>query len=156
VRDTTVARSYAEALFELGERHGAHDDYAQGLDTMSAVLESDPRIRGFLDTPKLSVEHKRDALRLRWRAGVAAVPELRAGRPAQAAPAAAARDRRSLPLLLDEKLGRLHVDVSWRTSPTMRNSSGDRRPAHAHLRADGHPDVQRRRVAPGWYHGAGG
>ena len=38
MRDTTVARSYAEALFELGERHDAHDDFARGLSTITSLL----------------------------------------------------------------------------------------------------------------------
>jgi F-type H+-transporting ATPase subunit delta len=63
VRGMIVARSYAAALFELGEKYGAHDDYARGLDTVSAVLESDARIRAFLETPKVGLSRKRDALR---------------------------------------------------------------------------------------------
>jgi F-type H+-transporting ATPase subunit delta len=63
VRGMIVARSYAAALFELGEKHGVHDDFARGLDTVSELLESDARIRDFLETPKVGLSRKRDALR---------------------------------------------------------------------------------------------
>jgi F-type H+-transporting ATPase subunit delta len=58
-----VARSYTAALFELGEKHGLHEEFAQGLDTVTSLLESDPRIRSFLASPKVSLSLKRDALR---------------------------------------------------------------------------------------------
>jgi F-type H+-transporting ATPase subunit delta len=112
VRDTTVARSYAEALFELGERHGTHDDMAQGLAAMAQVLESAASIRGFLDSPKLSVEHKRTALRGALGGRVSpmflnfVLVVLRKLRQ-RLLPAIAAEYR----TLLDVKLGRLHVDV---------------------------------------------
>lgn len=112
MRDTTVARSYAEALFDLGERHGAHDDMAQGLAAMSALLESDPRIRGFLETPKLSVEDKRAALRSALSGRVSpmflnfVLVVLRKRRQRLLHEIGDAYR-----VLLDEKLGRLHVDV---------------------------------------------
>jgi F-type H+-transporting ATPase subunit delta len=112
VRDTTVARSYAEALFELGERHGAHDDLAQGLNTMTALLASDARVNGFLDTPKLSVDRKRDALRHALGGRVSPmflnfVLVVLKKRRQRMIPGIAAAYRK----LLDDKLGRLHVDV---------------------------------------------
>jgi F-type H+-transporting ATPase subunit delta len=63
VRDSTVARSYAAALFELGEKHGAHDELALGLNTLTSLLDADPLIRTFVETPKLDVQRKQRALR---------------------------------------------------------------------------------------------
>jgi F-type H+-transporting ATPase subunit delta len=63
VRDTTVARSYAAALFELGEKHGAHDELALGLNTLTSLLDADPLIRTFVETPKLDVQRKQRVLR---------------------------------------------------------------------------------------------
>lgn len=63
MRGTTVARSYAAALFELGEKHNAHDELAAGLNTLVSLLEADPIIRTFLETPKLDVQRKQRALR---------------------------------------------------------------------------------------------
>ena len=58
MRATTVARSYAEALFALGEKHGQHDAFAASMQTVSAVLEADPRVRLFLQTPKIDADVK--------------------------------------------------------------------------------------------------
>jgi F-type H+-transporting ATPase subunit delta len=118
VRDATVARSYAEALFELGERHGAHDDFAQGLNTITSLLESDVRVRAFLETPKIEVEKKKSALRRAlgdqvspmFMNFVLVVLQKRRQRLIHAI-AAAYRE------LLDEKLGRLHVQVTLAHEP---------------------------------------
>lgn len=112
MRDTIVGRSYAEALFELGQRHNAHDDFAQGLNTITTLLDSDPRIRAFLETPKIGVEPKKRALRDALAEQVSPlfmnfvllVLQKRRQRMLRGI-AAAYRD------LLDEKLGRLHVEV---------------------------------------------
>jgi F-type H+-transporting ATPase subunit delta len=63
VHATIVGRSYAEALFEIGEKHDAHDDIAQGLNLITTLLDADPRIRTFLETPKVDVSRKQQVLR---------------------------------------------------------------------------------------------
>jgi F-type H+-transporting ATPase subunit delta len=63
VHETVVARSYAEALFELGEKHGAHEEFARGFELMARLLASDSRIGTFLGTPKIAVQQKQQALR---------------------------------------------------------------------------------------------
>jgi F-type H+-transporting ATPase subunit delta len=63
VRETVVARSYAEALFELGERHDAHEEFARGFELMATLLASDPRIGMFMATPKIDAQQKQQALR---------------------------------------------------------------------------------------------
>lgn len=113
-----VARSYAEALFELGQRHDAHDDFAQGLNTVTSLLDSDARVRTFLETPKIGVAVKKRALRGALTDQVSplfmnfvlVVLEKRRQRMLRSI-AAAYRD------LLDEKLGRLHVDVAVAHEP---------------------------------------
>ena len=49
MRETTVARSYAEALFELGQRHRQLEVYADALDVVTGLLETQPAIRTFLE-----------------------------------------------------------------------------------------------------------
>jgi F-type H+-transporting ATPase subunit delta len=118
VRDSMVARSYAEALFELGQRHDAHDEFARGLNTVTSLLDSDARIRAFLETPKISVSVKKQALRDALGPHVSTlfmnfmlvVLEKRRQRLLRSM-AAAYRD------LLDEKLGRLHVEVTLAHEP---------------------------------------
>ena len=63
MRGTTVARSYAAALFELGEKHEAHDELAAGLNTFTSLLHSDATINTFLNTPKIDVRRKQSVLR---------------------------------------------------------------------------------------------
>jgi F-type H+-transporting ATPase subunit delta len=118
VRDTTVARSYAGALFELGERHDAHDAFVQGLNTITTLLDSDPRVRAFLETPKIGVAEKKRALRAAlgeqmtplFMNFVLVVLEKRRQRLLRAI-AAEYRE------LLDAKLGRLHVQVTLAHEP---------------------------------------
>ncbi|HEX2167871.1 MAG TPA: ATP synthase F1 subunit delta [Longimicrobiales bacterium] len=118
MRDTTVARSYAEALFELGERHDAHDDFAQGLNTITSLLESDDRVRAFLETPKIEVGQKKSALREALGEHVSPmflhfVLVVLEKRRQQLIRAIAAEYRE----LLDVKLGRLHVQVTLAHEP---------------------------------------
>jgi F-type H+-transporting ATPase subunit delta len=118
VHDTMVARSYAEALFELGQRHDAHDDFASALNTVTALIGSDPRIGAFLDTPKVDVHQKKRILKdaiagqvpVMFMNFLLVVLQKRRQRLLHGI-ADAYRD------LLDEKLGRLHVDVTLAHEP---------------------------------------
>ena len=60
---TTVARNYGDVLFQLAEKHGAHEEYAAALDHLVGLLEQEPRLRTFLETPKLSNDEKKRVLR---------------------------------------------------------------------------------------------
>lgn len=118
MQESTVARSYAEALFELGERHDAHDEFAQGLNTITSLVEADPRIASFLETPKVDAAGKRDALRSALAAHVSPmfmnfVLVLMRKRRQRLLRSIAAEYRE----LLDEKLGRLHVQVTLAHEP---------------------------------------
>lgn len=118
MQESTVARSYAETLFELGERHDAHDDFAQGLNTVTSLIESDPRISSFLETPKIDAAGKREALRSALAEHVSPmfmsfVLVLMRKRRQRLIRAIAAEYRE----LLDEKLGRLHVQVTLAHEP---------------------------------------
>ena len=118
MRSSIVARSYAEALFELGERQNAHDDFAQGLNTVTSLLESDARGRAFLETPKIEVAHKKAALRQALQSHVSPVflnflLVVLEKRRQKLLRGIAAEYRE----LLDEKLGRLHVQVSMAHEP---------------------------------------
>lgn len=63
MESTTVARNYGDVLFELAERNDAHDEYAAALDELVALLEQEPRLRTFLETPRLAPEEKKRVLR---------------------------------------------------------------------------------------------
>ena len=62
MRDSTIARNYAMALFELGLRHGEAEEYATAFQSLSDLL-SESRVRRFLDTPKIEVAAKQAAVR---------------------------------------------------------------------------------------------
>lgn len=118
MQDTTVARSYATALFELGERHDAHDDFATGLNMLVQILERDATVRAFLETPKIDVRRKQDVLRRALEASVSplfmnfmmVLLEKRRQRLLRAI-------ARAYGELVDQKLGRLHVQVTLAHEP---------------------------------------
>ncbi|HEX6588191.1 MAG TPA: ATP synthase F1 subunit delta [Longimicrobiales bacterium] len=60
---TTVARNYGDVLFQLAEKHGAHEEYTAALDELVGLLEREPKLRTFLETPKLPSEEKKRVLR---------------------------------------------------------------------------------------------
>jgi F-type H+-transporting ATPase subunit delta len=51
VRDPGIARNYAEALFELGERAGTSEQYASLLDALAGAIGADDHIRQVLESP---------------------------------------------------------------------------------------------------------
>jgi F-type H+-transporting ATPase subunit delta len=67
VRTETIARNYAEALFELGERSGQGERYADLVDAVAAAIETTPRVQAVLMSPKVPKSEKArflgDALR---------------------------------------------------------------------------------------------
>jgi F-type H+-transporting ATPase subunit delta len=63
VRDETVARNYAEALFELATRHEGLEVYGSGIETVARLLDEDGRFRLFLETPRIDAAAKKNVLR---------------------------------------------------------------------------------------------
>lgn len=64
MKDTTIARNYAEALFLAGLAHqdGALERYADLLTAVSGAIESDPRIALALESPRVSKAVKANVL----------------------------------------------------------------------------------------------
>lgn len=54
MRDETVARNYAETLFELSQRHEGLEEFGAGIDLVAGLIDEDPRFRLFLETPRIS------------------------------------------------------------------------------------------------------
>ena len=118
MRESTIARSYAEALFELGEQQNARNEFAAAIESLAGIVEGEPRIRIFLETPQVSVAEKKDALRA---ALGSRVPQLflnflfivlDKGRNRLLCEIA-----REYRVILDERLGRLHADVTLARQP---------------------------------------
>ncbi len=63
MRDETVARNYAEALFELAQRHEGIEVFGQGIETVARLLDENPQFRTFMATPRIDAEQKKDVIR---------------------------------------------------------------------------------------------
>ncbi|HEY7769679.1 ATP synthase F1 subunit delta [Longimicrobium sp.] len=66
MRSELIARNYAETLLDLADRNGgpaAMDQFAAALDEVAGLVQSDPRVRQFLETPRVPAAEKKKALR---------------------------------------------------------------------------------------------
>jgi len=58
LRSETIARNYAEALFELAERAGQPDRYADLIDAVAAAVETIPKVKAVLMSPRVPKAEK--------------------------------------------------------------------------------------------------
>jgi F-type H+-transporting ATPase subunit delta len=58
LRAETVARNYAETVFELGERSGNVERYAELLDAIAAAVEQTPKVQAVLMSPRVPKSEK--------------------------------------------------------------------------------------------------
>lgn len=63
MRGETIARNYAEALFELGLRHDALESFGAALDVVADLLDESRDLRLFLETPRIRADEKKRVLR---------------------------------------------------------------------------------------------
>src|SRR5438477_11459890 len=63
MRESTIAHSYATALYDLAERHSEAQAFADAFDELTALLDSQPVVHAFLRTPKISANAKKEVLR---------------------------------------------------------------------------------------------
>jgi F-type H+-transporting ATPase subunit delta len=118
MQETTVARSYAEALFELARADDALELYAERLAQIADLVESERGFRLFLETPRIDAAIKKQAIRKVWEGRV---PDrlLRFlllvidKRRARVLPQMAAEFNR----LVNEHFGRLRVEITTATEP---------------------------------------
>lgn len=54
MRAETIARNYAEALFELGEKSGQSELYAELMDAVAGAIETEPTVQGVLMSPRVT------------------------------------------------------------------------------------------------------
>lgn len=62
MRDETVAKNYAETLFELAQKHQQVDEFEVGIKAIAALIQENPDIREFIETPRISSGEKKRAL----------------------------------------------------------------------------------------------
>ena len=58
MRTETIARNYAEALFELAERAGQPDRFADLIDAVAAAVETIPKLKAVLMSPRIPKAEK--------------------------------------------------------------------------------------------------
>ena len=63
MRESTVARIYAETLFEVAREQGDVESVAAEVETLRQALRSAPELRRFLESPRIELEEKKAALR---------------------------------------------------------------------------------------------
>ncbi len=112
MRGETIARNYAEALFELAEREGEVERWGEALELIAGIVHEEPRVRAFLETPRIQTSEKNQVLRSAFEGKVPdrvlhfllLVVDRRRQRLLQEITA-------EYRALLDERLGRAHVTV---------------------------------------------
>ena len=62
MREGTIARNYAEALFAVGAKDGNTERYAGVLEALAGAIEADDRIRLALESPRVPKDAKADIL----------------------------------------------------------------------------------------------
>ena len=62
MREPTIAKNYAETLLELAQRSGDLRAWGDMLDSIAEAMESDRRLRMFLESPRVSAQKKNEVL----------------------------------------------------------------------------------------------
>ena len=119
MRETTIARNYAETLLELARRAGDLATWGQAVDDVADAMQNDRTLRLFLESPRVSAAQKNEIL---GRAFEGQLPHVFV-RFLQAL----VNHRRQMLLpqiaiefhdLVDEVEGRLHADVTVTADPS--------------------------------------
>ncbi len=116
-----IARNYADTLLALAQRHGGQAtavEFFRAIEDLAALLENEPRVRQFLETPRVTGAQKQHALRASLAGRVPelflrfALVVLEKGRQSLFREIALAyRDR------VDEMLGRVRVGITISHAP---------------------------------------
>lgn len=62
MRDTTIARNYAEALLALARKAGDLPGWGRMIGDVAAAIDRDVRLRRFLEAPQVSAQRKNEIL----------------------------------------------------------------------------------------------
>lgn len=118
MREPTIARNYAAALFALGERDGDTETYAELVEALTEAIEAEPGIRVVLESPRVPKGRKQELL-ARALGDVAPPPFLRF----LAAVIKRGRQRLLTAIgaeylaLVDEKHNRVHAGITLAREP---------------------------------------
>ena len=62
MREPTIAKNYAEALLELARRGNDLRGWGEMIDSIANAVESDRRLRHFLESPRVSAQKKSEII----------------------------------------------------------------------------------------------
>jgi F-type H+-transporting ATPase subunit delta len=62
MREPTIARNYAETLLELAQRAGDLRGWGEMIESVANAMDTDRRLRMFLESPRLSAGQKNDII----------------------------------------------------------------------------------------------
>ncbi|HUH11556.1 MAG TPA: ATP synthase F1 subunit delta [Longimicrobiales bacterium] len=118
---STITRTYAEALYEVAERDGQAQAFAEAFDEVAGLLRTQPRVRTFVEAPTVDPEEKKRVLREALSGRVPAhflnfllvVLDKRRQR-------LLLQMAREYHAILDERMGRVHADVTLAREPDER------------------------------------
>lgn len=121
MRAELISRNYAETLLALAERNGgdaAMEQFGGAMEDVAGLLQNDPRVRQFMETPRISLEQRKAALTAALRGRVPelvlrfilVVVEKRRG-------ALLAEIGEQYQALVDERMGRVRVAVTLSHEP---------------------------------------
>ena len=143
MREPTIARNYAQALFDAGERSGDTERFAALLEAVAGAIEADDRIRVALDSPRVPKTLKQRVLHqaLQHRAPEAFIRFLGAvvKRGRQGILAVINQEYHGL---LDLKLNRVHAGVILARKPDKRLLDSIRRRLSAAIGKEVIPHVR--------------
>ena len=113
MKNTTVARSYAEALYEVAAKKGVQPQIEQSIGVLEATFNEVPLLRDFLASPTITAAQKKETLRTAVTNQVDPILlnflMVLVDKRRQRLLADVAEQYRTL---LDERQGRLHVQVT--------------------------------------------
>jgi F-type H+-transporting ATPase subunit delta len=70
MRDETVARNYAETLFELALRNNALQGYGDAVEMVAKLIEEDSKFRLFIETPRIDDADKKNVIKKAFEASL--------------------------------------------------------------------------------------
>ena len=62
MREPTIARNYAETMLELAQRAGDLRGWGEMIESVANAMDTDRRLRMFLESPRLSAGQKNDII----------------------------------------------------------------------------------------------
>jgi F-type H+-transporting ATPase subunit delta len=118
MRDSTIARNYAEALLALARKSDDLAGWGRMIDEVASAIERDDRLRHFLEAPQISADQKNAVLQKAYedrapRLFLRYLQRLVKNRRQMLIPTIATEYRD----LVDEVEGRLHAEVTLAKAP---------------------------------------